>query len=104
MTNSPRITPWAGTEPPTRSTLWQLMADEGLDPYFVVKWTVDTYSAHSHSYDKVIYVVQGSITFGLPELGRNHVESRRPIGFARKCHNAKSVRKAWSVWKVINKS
>lgn len=27
------------------------------------------YAAHSHSYNKVIYVVQGSITFGLPELG-----------------------------------
>lgn len=26
------------------------------------------YAAHSHSYDKVIYVVRGSITFGLPEL------------------------------------
>ena len=28
------------------------------------------YSAHTHSYDKVIYVVQGSITFGLPELNQ----------------------------------
>lgn len=29
------------------------------------------YAAHSHSYDKVIYVVRGSITFGLPELGQS---------------------------------
>jgi quercetin dioxygenase-like cupin family protein len=29
------------------------------------------YSAHSHSYNKVIYVVQGSITFGLPELAQH---------------------------------
>jgi quercetin dioxygenase-like cupin family protein len=27
------------------------------------------YAAHSQSYDKVIYVLRGSITFGLPELG-----------------------------------
>jgi quercetin dioxygenase-like cupin family protein len=27
------------------------------------------YSPHSHGYDKVIFVVRGSITFGLPELG-----------------------------------
>jgi len=31
---------------------------------------MDVYAAHSHSYNKVIYVVQGSITFGLPELGK----------------------------------
>jgi quercetin dioxygenase-like cupin family protein len=28
------------------------------------------YSAHTHGYNKVIYVVRGSITFGLPELGK----------------------------------
>jgi hypothetical protein len=76
MTNPPRVTPWAGTEPPTRSSLWQLMADEGLDPYSWANGPFDTYSAHSHGYDKVIYVVQGSITFGLPELGQELIISR----------------------------
>jgi quercetin dioxygenase-like cupin family protein len=47
------------------------MADEGLDPYSWSNGPLDTYSAHSHSYDKVICVVQGSITFGLPELNRS---------------------------------
>jgi quercetin dioxygenase-like cupin family protein len=28
------------------------------------------YGAHDHPYHKVIYVVQGSITFGLPGEGR----------------------------------
>jgi quercetin dioxygenase-like cupin family protein len=44
------------------------MTDEGLSPYSWSNGPHDVYSAHSHSYDKVIYVVQGSITFGLPEL------------------------------------
>jgi uncharacterized protein YjlB len=70
MTNPPRVTPWAGSESPTRSTLWQLMVDEGLSPYSWSNGPFDVYSAHSHGYDKVIYVVQGSITFGLPELGQ----------------------------------
>ncbi|HRQ24388.1 MAG TPA: hypothetical protein PLF42_13250 [Anaerolineales bacterium] len=70
MTNPPRVTPWAGSASPTRSSLWQLMADEGLNPYSWSNGPFDTYSAHSHGYDKVIYVVQGSITFGLPELGQ----------------------------------
>lgn len=46
------------------------MADEGLAPYAWSNGPFDTYSAHSHGYDKVIYVVRGSITFGLPELGQ----------------------------------
>ena len=68
--NSPLITPWAGSNPPTQSALWRLMSDAGLSPYAWSNGPQDVYSAHSHSYNKVIYVVQGSITFGLPELGK----------------------------------
>ena len=44
------------------------MADEGLSPYSWSNGPQDVYSAHSHGYNKVIYVVEGSITFGLPQL------------------------------------
>ena len=47
------------------------MENEGLDPYTWSNGPFDVYSAHSHGFDKVIYVVQGSITFGLPELGQS---------------------------------
>ena len=47
------------------------MTDEGLDPYSWSNGPHDIYSAHKHGYDKVIYVLQGSITFGLPLLNRN---------------------------------
>ncbi|HMZ06943.1 MAG TPA: hypothetical protein PK078_04935 [Anaerolineales bacterium] len=70
MTTAPRITPWPDPEPPSRSTLWQMMVNEGLDPYAWSNGPFDIYAAHTHSYDKVIYIVQGSITFGLPELGQ----------------------------------
>ncbi|HET9587800.1 MAG TPA: hypothetical protein VFO91_03330 [Anaerolineales bacterium] len=70
MTDTPQVTPWAGSQPPTQSTLWRLMTDEGLSPYSWSNGPHDVYAAHSHSYNKVIYVVQGSITFGLPEFGR----------------------------------
>ena len=46
------------------------MVVEGLEPYAWSNSPFDIYSAHTHSYDKVIYVVQGSITFGLPEFGK----------------------------------
>ena len=64
------VTPWADSVSPTQSALWQLMTDEGLNPYLWSNGPFDVYAAHSHSYNKVIYVVQGSITFGLPELGK----------------------------------
>ncbi len=70
MKNAPLVTPWPDPEQPTRSVLWQLMVGEGLDPYAWSNIPFDMYSAHTHSYDKVIYVAQGSITFGLPELGK----------------------------------
>jgi quercetin dioxygenase-like cupin family protein len=46
--------------------LRSLLADEGLT---ATRWSNgpgDTYAVHSHDYHKVIYVVEGSITFGLP--------------------------------------
>ncbi len=33
----------------------------------------DTYAAHRHAYDKVLVAESGSITFHLPELGRDEV-------------------------------
>ena len=71
MTKTPHITPWSDSIPPTESTLRQLMVGEGLDPYTWSNGPYEIYSAHSHGYDKVIYVVQGSITFGLPELDQS---------------------------------
>ena len=68
--NEPLVTLWSDSTAPTQSTLWQLMANEGLSPYSWSNGPFDVYSAHSHSYNKVIYVVRGSITFGLPELGK----------------------------------
>jgi quercetin dioxygenase-like cupin family protein len=68
--NTPQVTPWPDSTTPAQSTLWQIMTGEGLSPYSWSNGPHDVYSAHTHSYDKVIYVVRGSITFGLPELGR----------------------------------
>ena len=68
--SKPLLTPWVDSVPPTQAALWQTMSDEGLSPYSWSNSPHDVYSAHSHSYNKVIYVVRGSITFGLPELNQ----------------------------------
>lgn len=62
-----RIRVWEGPNPPSESELRQRFAEEGLQPYPWSNAPGDVYPAHSHSYYKVIYVVEGSITFGLPE-------------------------------------
>jgi quercetin dioxygenase-like cupin family protein len=62
---------WAGDTAPDETQIRRMLADEGLRPYSWSNSPGDVYAAHTHSYHKVIYVVSGSITFGLPEHGEN---------------------------------
>ncbi len=62
-----KFTPWQD-EPPGEPELRERMRSEGLDPYAWSNAPGDRYSAHRHGYAKVIYVVSGSIEFGLLEL------------------------------------
>lgn len=50
-------------------SLRESMRAEGLNPHSWSNLPGDRYSPHRHSYDKVIYVVRGSIEFTLPDLG-----------------------------------
>ena len=69
--NEVTVEPWPHAHPPTDAELRQLMAAEDLQPYLWSNGPGDTYAPHTHSYHKVIYVVYGSITFGLPGEGRH---------------------------------
>lgn len=62
-----KVIPWTGDAPPTEASLRQLLSEEGLYPYRWSNGPGDVYSAHTHTFHKVIYVVSGSITFGLPD-------------------------------------
>lgn len=61
---------WEGDEIPTETTIRRILDAEGLQSYRWSNAPGDVYGAHTHPYHKVIYVVQGSITFGLPGKGR----------------------------------
>lgn len=66
---APRVQPWPQNQPPDPAAIEDRMKSEGL-PYY--RWSNgpgDVYPAHDHAYHKVIYVVRGSITFGLPQSG-----------------------------------
>ncbi len=64
----PRVTRWSGPAPDEAALLRQYAA-EGLRPYQWANGPRDVYAAHAHPYHKVLYVVRGSITFGLPGRG-----------------------------------
>ncbi len=61
-----QVKKWPHDDPPTEAQLQQLLQDENLAPYLWANGPDDVYSAHEHSYHKIIYVVSGSITFGFP--------------------------------------
>jgi quercetin dioxygenase-like cupin family protein len=57
---------WSEDQAPTEAKIRHLLSSEGLEGYRWSNGPGDRYGAHTHPYDKVIYVVEGSITFGLP--------------------------------------
>lgn len=67
MTRQVRITRWTAPTAPTEAALRAIFAGEGMRPYVWSNEPGDRYAAHAHHYRKVIYVVEGSITFGLPD-------------------------------------
>ena len=61
-----QITHWPVLQPPTERELRQMFIREGLFCYDWSNDPGDVYPAHTHDYDKVLYVVSGSITWLLP--------------------------------------
>jgi quercetin dioxygenase-like cupin family protein len=59
---------WTGELPPNEDRIRRLLSEEGLSGYRWSNSPGDTYARHSHPFLKVIYVIQGSITFILPEI------------------------------------
>jgi quercetin dioxygenase-like cupin family protein len=59
----------SGDPAPDEAAIRKILTAEGLEPYRWSNGPGDFYSAHSHTFHKVIYVVKGSITFGLPDTG-----------------------------------
>jgi quercetin dioxygenase-like cupin family protein len=62
-----RVTIWSHDRPFSVQAAAERMKAEGV-PYY--RWSNgpgDVYPAHDHPFHKVIYVLQGSITFALPD-------------------------------------
>ncbi len=62
-----QLTRWSGSEHPTLSTITRQMKREGLRPYMWFNTPNYRYGVRSHGYDKVLYVVEGSVEITLPD-------------------------------------
>lgn len=62
---------WPESPGPTQQQLERKLDEEGLSFYQWSNGPNYRYATHEHPYDKVIYVAEGSITFGLPEQDRS---------------------------------
>lgn len=71
MVEQVNVIRWPHPGPPDEHTLRGILAQEDLSPYVWANSPGDTYEAHRHDDHKVIYVISGSIEFGLPEQGRS---------------------------------
>ncbi len=69
MTTNPTffVETWKGESPPSETELRGLLSEQGLSGYRWSNSPGDVYGAHSHPFSKIIYVLQGSITFLLPD-------------------------------------
>lgn len=68
--NEINITHWPQDTTLSENAIQLKLHNDGLHAYGWGNGPGDVYSAHEHSYNKVIYVVRGEITFGLPDLRR----------------------------------
>jgi quercetin dioxygenase-like cupin family protein len=70
ISSSVTLIPWDLEAPPSEDAIRRILAAEGLQPYAWANSPGDVYSAHVHGYHKVIYALEGWITFGLPDEGK----------------------------------
>ena len=59
---------WQEARVPQEQELCKRMREGGLSPYSWSNGPGDSYAVHSHSYEKVLYCVCGSIRFTLPDI------------------------------------
>jgi mannose-6-phosphate isomerase-like protein (cupin superfamily) len=58
---------WQEALAPQEQELCRRMQRDGLTPYTWSNGPGDSYAVHSHTYEKVLYCVRGSIRFVLPD-------------------------------------
>jgi quercetin dioxygenase-like cupin family protein len=68
-----RLTRWHGGEHPTFSAITRQMKKEGLRPYMWVNMPNHRYGVRSHGYEKVLYVIEGTVEITLPDSNQRMI-------------------------------
>ena len=68
--NSVAVQRWVDSQPESEAAVLEQFRTEGSQLPPGINSPGERYAAHSHTYHKVIYVVRGSIRFGLPSEGK----------------------------------
>ena len=66
------LTRWPQSVPPTHSQLDAILRQDNLSPSWWSNGPGDRYGAHSHSYSKVLFCAEGSITFRIETEGADY--------------------------------
>ena len=59
------ITRWNSQRKVNQSEIEELLRSEGLEPFLWQDGAGTYYPTHSHSYEEVRWVIEGSVTFGV---------------------------------------
>lgn len=62
-----RITRWTGALHPSLTNVTRKMQEEGLRPYMWTNMPNHRYAVRSHGFDKVLYVIEGTLELILPD-------------------------------------
>lgn len=71
MSNKVSVKKWSRNSSPTEEAVKALMVKEGVQLYRWSNEPGDIYDAHTHEFHKIIYVIDGSITFNLTDDGES---------------------------------
>jgi len=66
-----RVRHWQGGQHPTIVSINRLMQQEGLRPYMWMNMPNHRYAVRSHGYDKVLYVIEGTLDVTLPDSNQS---------------------------------
>ena len=61
------ITRWQGSQHPSMANIMQKMKEDSLRPYMWTNMANHRYAVRSHNYDKVLYVIDGTVEITLPD-------------------------------------
>jgi mannose-6-phosphate isomerase-like protein (cupin superfamily) len=70
---SVRVTRWTGGQHPTLHAITGLMQRDGLRPYMWMNMPNHRYAVRTHNYDKVLYVINGTLEITLPDYNQRMV-------------------------------